>query len=225
MTRRVYSITVPILPLARSLAGRYIGAKGTIALAAMLNETQITNLKCAAAAEVFVSCLCAPTDSATAHLCSLGHIQLCRNREGGITTKGITALCKGLKGSAVTSLRCAAALRVFALVSCQRPRWDACSLSAPTLPILCSLHGNRIGEHTTDGITALCEGLKGSSLTSLRCARPPVSDGWMDHACCLPYAHLTPLRPPHRSLQYNHLDGQAKQAIQDAAGGGVDIDF
>lgn len=62
-----------------SLAGRYIGAKGTIALAAMLNETQITNL-------------------------NLGHIQLCRNREGGITTKGITALCKGLKGSAVTSL-------------------------------------------------------------------------------------------------------------------------
>jgi len=26
-------------------------------------------------------------------------------------------------------------------------------------------------------------------------------------------------------LQYNHLDGQAKQAIQDAAGSGVDIDF
>ena len=36
---------------------------------------------------------------------------------GTYTAEGITKLCEGLKGSAVTSLRCAAAPRVFALVS------------------------------------------------------------------------------------------------------------
>ena len=29
------------------------------------------------------------------------------------------------------------------------------------------------GEHATEGLTALCEGLKGSSVTSLKCAPPP----------------------------------------------------
>jgi len=36
-------------PLARSLGGNKIGDKGASALAAILKETQITNLKCAAA--------------------------------------------------------------------------------------------------------------------------------------------------------------------------------
>ena len=39
------------------------------------------------------------------------------------------------------------------------------------------------------------------------------------------YTHLTPLRPPRRSLQGNHLDDQAKQAVKDAAGSGVSIRF
>jgi len=39
----------------------------------------------------------------------------------------------------------------------------------------------------------------------------------------LPYTHLTSLRPPHRSLENNGLDDQAKQAIKDAAGSGVFI--
>ena len=34
-----------------------------------------------------------------------------------VTTEGIIALCKGLKGSVVTSLECAATLQVFAFVS------------------------------------------------------------------------------------------------------------
>ena len=52
----------PILPLARSLGGNYIRAKGATALAAVLNETNITNLKCAAAPEGFTF-LSAPIDT------------------------------------------------------------------------------------------------------------------------------------------------------------------
>ena len=46
---------------------------------------------------------------------------------------------------------------------------------------LCSLAGNQLcgvgkyggGTYTAEGINALCEGLKGSAITSLKCARPP----------------------------------------------------
>ena len=51
---------------------------------------------------------------------SLGNNQLCGlnyRGEGTYTAEGITKLCEGLKGSAVTSLKCAAAPRVFAFVS------------------------------------------------------------------------------------------------------------
>ena len=53
-------------------------------------------------------------------------------------------------------------------------------MSAPvdTSPALCSLGDNRLyglddygnGTYTTEGITKLCEGLKGSAVTSLKCA-------------------------------------------------------
>ena len=46
----------PILPLARSLEYNEIGAKGAAALAAILNKTQITDLKCAAAPQCSFSC-------------------------------------------------------------------------------------------------------------------------------------------------------------------------
>ena len=39
----------PTLPLAHSLRGNNIGDEGASALAAILKETQITNLRCAAA--------------------------------------------------------------------------------------------------------------------------------------------------------------------------------
>ena len=56
-----------------------------------------------------------PIDTASPHLCSLAENQLCgidrraRNGGGTYTADGITELCEGLKGSAVTSLECAAA--------------------------------------------------------------------------------------------------------------------
>ena len=35
---------------------------------------------------------------------------------------------------------------------------------------LCGLDGHGSGTYTTEGITKLCEGLKGSAVTSLKCA-------------------------------------------------------
>ena len=43
------------------------------------------------------------------HLDSLDSNNLCRDEDREFTAAGITALCEGLKGSTVTSLRCAAA--------------------------------------------------------------------------------------------------------------------
>ena len=94
--------------------------------------------------------------------------------QGTYTPEGITKLCEGLKGSSVTSLECAAAR-------------SACLLSTPvdTSPSRAgSLTGNALcgliyglhcieGTYTAEGITKLCEGLKGSAVTSLKCAAAP----------------------------------------------------
>ena len=53
---------VPAPPLARSLECNDIKAEGTSVLAAVLKETQITNLKCAATPEVFAF-VSAPVDT------------------------------------------------------------------------------------------------------------------------------------------------------------------
>ena len=98
-----------ILPLACSLGGNNIRNKGVTALAAVLNETKVTNLKCAAASEVFVF-LSAPIDTTSSLFGSLAYNQLCGldvNGRGNYTAEVITKLCEALKGSAVTSLKCA----------------------------------------------------------------------------------------------------------------------
>ena len=82
--------------------------------------------------------------------------QLCgldEDGDGTYTTEGITKLCEGLKGSAVTSLKCAAALRVFAFVSAPADR-KANTLCANRLD------GNRLGPK---GGAALAGGIKGNS--------------------------------------------------------------
>ena len=38
---------------------------------------------------------------------------------------------------------------------------------------LCGIDANGEGTYTADGITKLCEGLKGSAVTSLKCATTP----------------------------------------------------
>ena len=113
----------------------------------------------------------------------MAHNQLCGldNRgRGAYTAAGITKLCEGLKGSVVTSLKCAAA-RAFAFVS------------APidTPPSRGSLGNNRLcgvdflgnGTYTTEGITKLFEALRGSTVTSLE-YRPPALEPAAE--CLLP---------------------------------------
>ena len=88
---------------------------------------------------------------------SLAENELCgvdRHGRGTYTAAGITKLCEGLKGSVVTSLKCAAA-RAFAFVSApidtpqHRPRSHARSFSR-----------NGLGP---GGGAALAEGLKGNT--------------------------------------------------------------
>ena len=49
------------------------------------------------------------------------------------------------------------------------PRFFLCSLASNQL---CGLNYRGEGTYTEEGINALCEGLKGSAITSLKCARP-----------------------------------------------------
>ena len=70
-------------------------------------------------------------------------------------TDGIIALFEGLKGSAVTSLECAAAPKC--LPFCQRPL-TLLTVAAPSLAY--SLEYNRLGPK---GGAAVAEGLKGNS--------------------------------------------------------------
>ena len=74
---------------------------------------------------------------------------------GTYTAEGITKLCEALKGSAVTSLECAA--RPERSIFCQRP---LTLLSACLLTRARSLERNHLGP---EGGAALAEGLKGNS--------------------------------------------------------------
>ena len=106
----------PILPLARSLSGNGIGPEGASALAAILKETKITNLECAAApAKCLLSCQRPLT-------CLLSHrsiLPLARSIGGSnIGDEGATALATILKDTKITDLKCAAP---ECSLSCQRP--------------------------------------------------------------------------------------------------------
>ena len=100
---------------------------------------------------------------------------LTQHGSGIYTAEGITKLCEGLKGSAVTSLECAAALR--RLLLCQRPLTILLPFPGSlSNNVLCGKYtgglGGVFGTYTAEGITKLCEGLKGSAVTSLECATP-----------------------------------------------------
>ena len=83
--------------------------------------------------------------------------------DGTYTTVGITKLCEGLKGSAVTSLECAATPQVFAFLSAPI---DTPTLSPfPSCPFFaCSIGGNNIGD---EGASALAAILKETKITTL----------------------------------------------------------
>ena len=75
--------------------------------------------------------------------------------EGTYTAEGITKLCEGLKGSAVTSLKCAATPECLLL--CQRP---LTRLSTRLCSRARSISSNYLGH---EGGLALAEGLKGNT--------------------------------------------------------------
>jgi hypothetical protein len=107
-----------------------------------------------------------PVDNCHSHLCSLGGNQLCgldNHGRGTYTTEGITKLCEGLKGSAVTSLEYAAAL---CSPFCQRPL-TRYSLTISALLLTHSLGHNHIGD---EGASALAAILKETQITNLGCA-------------------------------------------------------
>ena len=104
------------------LSGKGLTAKSAIFIASCIQENGVLKkLKCANSPHVlaFVS---APIDT-TSFLGSLSGNELCGinffTGNGTYTTEGITKLCEGLKGSAVTSLKCAAAPECS--LPCQRP--------------------------------------------------------------------------------------------------------
>ena len=78
----------------------------------------------------------APIDTPPA-LGSLGYNQLCgvdSLGNGTYTAEGITKLCEALKGSAVTSLKCAATLERLLLCQCPLTLLTTCSQSGKQQP-------------------------------------------------------------------------------------------
>ena len=124
---------IPAPPLACSLRWNWIGEEGTSALAAILKETQITNLKCAAA-RAFVSM---PVDTPTL---TVPILPLARSLEDNrLGDNGATALAAILNETKITHLRCAAIPVAFAFVSApidttQLPPPFPCSQSATKRP-------------------------------------------------------------------------------------------
>ena len=130
-----HSLTVSILPLARSLECNGIGAEGATALAAVLNETKITNLKCAATPELFTF-VSAPIDTPSPIL------PLARSLRGNqIGAQGATALAAILNETKITNLKCAAAPKVFAFVSAP--------VDTPTLSLFLSYPSLAVSDATT----------------------------------------------------------------------------
>ena len=108
-------------------------------------------------------CVSAPVDTPPS-LGSFADNQLCGvgyrggYREGTYTTEGITKLCEALKGSAMTSLKCATTSSVCfvsaPLDTTQHPPLLLCSHAR-------SMRDNGLGP---EGGAALAEGLKGNSM-------------------------------------------------------------
>ena len=98
-----YSLTPDsILPVACSLEGNDIEAQGVTALTAILNETKITSLKCAATSNRFPSVRSIMSASVDTRLlppipCSLGY--------NNIGVEGASALAAILKGTKITNLK------------------------------------------------------------------------------------------------------------------------
>ena len=126
----------------------------------MLKETQIAELKCAAAPSIrFVS---APLGM-PAPRPSLGSLS-----GNGVGEKGATAIAAVLNETKITKLKCATTPECSPF--CQRPLTRTCPLALPASPTLCSIWGNKIGDK---GASALAAVLKETRITQLECAAAP----------------------------------------------------
>ena len=85
--------SIPILPLARSLDHNCLADKGATALAAILNETKITHLRCAAIAVAFAF-VSAPIDTLSSLRSHARRLSLNELGPGGGA-----ALAEGIKGN------------------------------------------------------------------------------------------------------------------------------
>ena len=100
------------------LSDKGLGVASAIIIASCIKENRVLKELGCAAARVFAF-VSAPID-ATSFPGRLANNQLCGLNsfgQGTYTAEGITKLCEGLKGSAVTSLECAAAPSVCVSVS------------------------------------------------------------------------------------------------------------
>ena len=151
--------------------------EGITKICEALKGSAVTSLKCAASPERLPLCQRPLT---LLHCCTvvftasrLGGNCICGyyddDDEFVANTEGLIALCEGLKGSAVTSLECAATPQVFAFLSA--PIDTPPFLGSLANNLFCGLEGD--GTYTAEGITTLCEALKGSAVTSLKCAAAP----------------------------------------------------
>ena len=113
----------PPTPLACSLWGNNIRDKGASAIAAVLKETIISELECAATRWCLLLCqrpltllhCCFPASRLGGNL--IGGYYDDENDKFVATTEGIIALCEGLKGSSVSLLECAAIPKLSLFVS------------------------------------------------------------------------------------------------------------
>ena len=147
-----------------------IGDTGASALAAILKETMISNLECAATLKVFAF-LSAPIDTPQQPPplpCWQSAFQQTRSPRRSCSRRGPEGQHHAaLAGVGRPPLE--PAPQVFAFVSAP--------IDTAT-PHLCSLRENQLcgldqcghGTYTANGIIKLCEGLKGSAVTSLECA-------------------------------------------------------
>ena len=150
---------------------------------------------------------------------SLADNQLCgldAEGDGTYTAEGITKLCEGLKGSAVTSLRCAATRRVFAFVSA-----PVDTLALPPFPFRPSLAA-------FDGIRSERRAPPRLPPSSRRRRSPTWSAPPPEHSllCQCPLTHSSfpwqfdrkrPLRPRLAKPWHLHCGGH-HQAVQGAQG-------
>ena len=125
-----------------------------------------------------------------------------------IMDKGASVLAATLKETRLTHLECAA----LASVPTDTP---IPSLSTPTMPVLCSIDDNSIGD---EGAASLAAVLKETAISTLKCAPPPNSVPLLSPL-------TTPTLPMLHSVGDNDMGKKGISLLEKAAGGSAKITF